>query len=326
MNRRDCLAALVALAAAPLARAQAPEKLRRIGWLSSGSPASHAGLLDGFREGLKEYGWVEGRNIALELRWAEGNLDRLPSLAAELVRLKPDLIVTAANPVHIVARKATSTIPIVMATGADPVSSGLAASFARPGGNVTGLSGFYDELPGKLLEFAAALMPRGARTTVLIDRSVPYLQGEGRKKLENMAKSFQLRAEYVEVAVPQDVWRVLAASGKARPAAFIMLSSPMLFALRDRIVREAAAVKVPVISVYDEMTDAGGLMSYAVDIRQSYRRAAYYVDRILRGAKPGDLPIEQPTRISLAFNLKTARSFGIAIPPTLLSRADRVIE
>ena len=207
-TRRYFLSVLAscALLAAPQAWAQAPEKVRRVGWLTGGSPKSHARVLEAFREGLKERGWVEGRNFTLELRWAEGKLDRLPSLAAELVQLKPDVILTAANVVHHAVKKETSTIPIVMATGADPVAAGLVASFARPGGNVTGLSGFFEATPIKMLELAAALVPRGARVSVLLDAnySTPPFRARLRDDFERMAKSAGFRVAFVEVATAED--------------------------------------------------------------------------------------------------------------------------
>jgi putative ABC transport system substrate-binding protein len=328
MNRRRLLAALFALgipAWPRVAQTQAPGRVRRIGWLTGGSPKSHARPLEAFRAGLKDYGWVEGQNIAIDLRWAEGKLERLPSLAAELVRLKPEIIVTAANVVHLAVRKETSTIPIVMATGADPVASGLAASFARPGGNVTGLTGFYEATPFKMLELAASLVPRGARVSVLIEVKAVYL-AQLRDDLVIPAKAAGLRVEIVEVATPDDFARAYAAIGKSRPAALVIMPGSMIFALGGGLVKGAEALKVPVIYPFEQMVEAGGLMSYEAPLVDSYRRAAYFVDRILRGAKPGDLPIEQPTQLSLAINLKAAKAQGIVLPREILLRADRVIE
>lgn len=326
VQRRGFLLAAGALLAAPLARAQAPGKARRIGWLTGGSPTTHAKLLDAFREGLREYGWIEGRNIALELRWAEGNLDRLPALAAELVKSKPDVIVTAAQVVHRAVKRETSTIPIVMATGADPVEAGLVASFARPGGNVTGLSGFYEATPIKMLELAAALVTRGAQVSVLVEVKSAFSRARYRGEVERAAKAVGLRPEFLEVAAVEDVSRVLTTLEKNRPAALLVLPGSMLFSLGSGLVKTAEALKVPVIYPWEEMVEAGGLMSYSISLRESYRRAAYYVDRILKGAKPGELPIEQPTRLSLVVNLKAAKALGIAIPQSILFRADRVIE
>ena len=328
MDRRRFTAliagALGALAALP--RLASGQAVRRIGWLTGGSPKSHAKLLEAFREGLKEHGWVEGRNIALELRWAEGDNARLPALAADLVRLKPDVIVTAATVVHLAVRKETSSIPIVMATGTDPVGAGLVASLARPGGNVTGLSGFFEATPIKMLELAAALVPRGARVSVLVDVNTPFSRMQYRSEVERTAQAVGIRADFAEVTTVEDVARVLAALGKSPPAALVVLPSPMFFFLAHDMAARAEALRRPVIYPFEESAEAGGLMSYAAPLADNYRRAARYVDRILKGAKPGDLPIEQPTRLALAVNLKTAKAQGIEIPRAILLRADKVIE
>ena len=325
MKRRAFLFAAGALIAARV-RAQAPAKLRRIGWLTGGSLKSHAKLLDAFRDALREHGWVEGRNIALELRWAEGDLTRLPALAEELARLKPDVILTAASPVNLAMKKATSTIPIVMATGADPVGAGVVASLARPGGNVTGLSGFYEVMPVKMVELAAAVVPQGARVALFVETTSPFARGEYRRDIERALRTFSLRADYFELGTPDEVTRALSAVGKDRPAMVLALPGSMIFALGERVVKGAAERKLPLVGPFEEWADAGALMSYAVSLVESYRRAASYVDKILRGAKPADLPIEQPTRLSLAVNLKTAKALGLRIPPAVLARADRVIE
>jgi putative ABC transport system substrate-binding protein len=325
MKRRALLFA-AAGALAPLARAQAPAKLRRVGWLTAGSPKSHAKVLEAFRDGLRQHGWIEGRNITLELRWAEGDLSRLPALAAELVQLKPEVILTAAQPVSLAMKKQTSTIPIVMATGADPVGAGLVASLARPGGNVTGLSGFYEVTPLKMLELAAAVVPPGARVALLIDAKSPFFRGEHREQVERAVKTFGFRADYLEAGSADELTRAFAAIGKDRPAIVVAPAGAMFFALGERMVKSAGDLKLPLIGPFEEWVDWGALMSYAVSLTESYRRAANYVDKILRGAKPADLPIEQPTRLSLAVNLGTAKRLGIAIPAAVLARADRVIE
>lgn len=324
MKRRAVLIASLALPLA--ARAQSSPKVRRIGWLTGGSPESHAKVLQAFRDGLREHGWVEGQNYTLELRWAEGDLSRLPALAEELVRLKPDVILTAAQPVNLAMKKQTATIPIVMATGADPVGGGVVASLARPGGNVTGLSGFYEVTPVKTLELAAAVAAPGSRVALFIDAKSPFGRGEYREEVERAVKVFGFRASYFELGTPQELERALAAVAQDRPAMLIALAGSMFFALGERIVKSAADMRLPLIGPFEEWADAGALMSYAVSLTESYRRAASYVDKILRGAKPAELPIEQPTRLSLAVNLKTAKQLGVAIPAAVLARADRVIE
>jgi putative ABC transport system substrate-binding protein len=325
-RRRLFLASAAALLTMPFARAQAPDKVRRLGWLMAGSPKSHGRVLEAFREGMRERGWVEGRNMTLELRWAEGKLERLPALAAELVRLNPEVIITAATAVHLAVKKQTSTIPIVMATGADPIAAGLVDSLARPGSNVTGLTGFFEATPVKMLELAAALVPRGARVSLLIDVNGPFFRGEHRGDAERAIEAFGFRAQYHVVGSGEEVTRAFAALDKNPPAVLVVLPGPMFFALGERMVKSASALGVPAICPFEEWVDAGTLMSYAIDTKESYRRAAGYVDKILKGAKPADLPIEQPTRLSLAVNLKTAKQLGITIPAAVLARADRVIE
>ena len=322
-QRRMLLAAWALLA---LPSAQTRERTRRIGCLFGGSPKTHERALGALRSGLAEHGWVEGRNIAVELRWAEGRMDRVPSLAAELVQSKPDVIVTAATPLIAELKKATSSIPIVMATGADPVESGLVTSLARPGGNLTGLSGFYEATPIKMLELARALLPRGSRVAALLEANTQVTRQRYRDELAITAKSLELRMELFEAASVDDIARILGALAADRPDALIVLPGPMMFAAGSDLIRRTGGSSLPVIYPFEETVDAGGLLSYAADLLDSYRRAARYVDRILRGARPGDLPIEQPTRLSLAVNLRTAKAQGIRIPQSILERADRIIE
>lgn len=323
MNSRRRLLALLLCAPLP---SFAQAKPRRVGWLTAGSPKSHARVLEAFRDGLRQHGWVEGRNVTLELRWAQGDLERLPALAEELVRLKPEVILTAARPVHLAVKKQTSTIPIVMATGADPVGAGLVQSLARPGGNVTGLSGFYEVTPVKMLELAAAVVPPGARIAILIDVKSPFGGGEHRDEVERAVKRFGFRADYLEAGSAEDLTRAFAAIGAHRPAIVVVPAGALFFALGERMVKSVRELGLPTIGPFEEWAERGALMTYAVSLPESYRRAASYVDKILRGAKPADLPIEQPTRLSLAVNLKTAKQLGITIPAAVQARADRVIE
>ncbi|HET7669010.1 MAG TPA: ABC transporter substrate-binding protein [Burkholderiales bacterium] len=326
MNRRQAIG-LLALAASQRWELHAQShNMRRVGWLTGGSPKTHARLLDAFRDGLRERGWIEGRNLAIELRWAEGKLERLPGLAADLVQLKPDVIVTAANVVHLAVRKQTSTIPIVMMTGADPVAAGLAASFSHPGGNVTGLSGLYDEIGVKLIEIASSLVGRGARVAVLVDLNTPFLKAKERVGIERSAQSLGLRAFFVEVTRPEEIGPAFVSLRKDPPAALVVLPGSMVYAMHANLVARTRELGAAGIFPFEEMVDAGGLLSYGVNLPESYRRSAYFVDRILRGAKPGELPIEQPNQLHLAVNLKAARQQGIAMPRDILLRADRVIE
>jgi putative ABC transport system substrate-binding protein len=329
LSRRSFVVASAVSLAVPVAcHAQGAGRVRRIGWLTAGSPVSHARPLAAFREGLKERGWVEGRSVVLELRWAEGDLKRLPELAAETVKAKPDVIVTAANAVTLAMREATATIPIVMATGSDPVASGLAKSMARPGGNVTGLTGFYESTPYKMLELVTGIVPRNARVALLIDRSfsIAVMRDEMRRKLEQSAAVAALRLQWLEAATIEELLQAVAGLAQDRPAALLVLPGAQVFAAGQRIVERAQALRVPVVYPFEELVDAGGLMSYAPDLPDSYRRAARYVDLILKGANPAELPIEQPTRLALAINARTAKAQGVVLPQALLTRADRILE
>ncbi len=323
-RRRQLLVAAVALVMAPSARPQ--ERPRRVGCLFGGSSGTHNHALDAFRAGLAERGWVEGRNVTIEPRFAEGRIERVPTLAAELVASRPDVILTAANPVIAEVLKATRSIPIVMATGADPVEAGLVASLSRPGGNLTGLTGFYESTPIKMLELASALVPRGAQVAAILEANTVFARERYRRELADAARTLGLRIRILEIARPDDVKRTIDALERDRPAALIVLPGPMIFAVGKDLADRAAALSVPAVYPFEEVTEAGGLMSYAPDLMESYRRAARYVDRILKGANPGDLPIEQPTRVRLAVNLRTARAQAIQVPQAILQRADRIIE
>jgi putative ABC transport system substrate-binding protein len=258
--------------------------------------------------------------------WAEGRMDRVPSLALDLVRSRPDVILTAANPIVAEVKKATQSIPIVMATGADPVEWGLVTSMARPGGNLTGLTGFYESTPLKMLELVDAFVARGAHVAVVAERNTVVSRAHHREGLARTAKALGLITEVHDVATEDDVVGVLEALAKSKPAALIVLPGPMIFARGSDMVRRVDRLSIPAVFPFEEMAEAGGLMSYASNLLDNYRRAARYVDRILRGANPGELPIEQPTRLWLAVNLRTAKVQGIRIPPSILQRADRVIE
>ena len=323
-GRRSFLVAASALLASPLARSQ--ERQRRIACLFGGSPRTHARVMEAFRQGLGELGWIEGRNVALEMHWAEGRMDRVPSLAAEIVRSKPDVILTAANPIVAELTKATRSIPIVMATGADPVESGLVASLGRPGGNLTGLAGFYESTPVKMLELAGAIVPRGANVAVMVEKNSVVSRAHHREAFANAAKSLGLVSQVHEIATLEDAVRVIEDLAQGKAAALVILPGPTIFAVGGELVRRAERLAIPAIYPFEEMADAGGLMSYASNLVDSYRRAARYVDRILRGANPGELPMEQPTQLWLAVNLRAANARGIRIPPSILQRADRVIE
>ena len=323
-RRRQYLIAASAFLVSPFALTQ--ERRRRIAGLFGGSTKTHGRALEAFRAGLAEHGWIVDRNVILEVRWAEGKMDRIPSLAADIVRSSPDVILTSANPIIAEVKKATNSIPIVMATGADPVEWGLVASLARPGGNITGLTGFYESTPVKMLELAGSLVPRGAHIATLLERNTVFSRARHRDQFAHAATTLDLRTQILEVASEDDVARGLETLAKNKPAALIVLPGPMLFANGNDLVSQAERLAIPVIYPFEDMAEAGGLISYAPDPLENWRRAARYVDRILRGASPGELPIEQPTRLALIVNLRTAKAQRIHVPQSVLQRADRIIE
>jgi ABC-type uncharacterized transport system substrate-binding protein len=308
--------------AAPLAaEAQTAEKVHRIGML--GSSASDP-LVEAFKQGLRELGYVEGRNIMVEYRSAEGRTDRLPDLATDLVRLKVDVIV-ASSQGAVAAKQATTTIPIVMPIITDPVRLGLVASLAKPGGNATGFATQNDELPGKWMELVKEALPNASRVAVLFHPT--YDGGVQLKASEAAARSLGVRLQALKVERPDDFGTAFAAVQKNRAEALIISSSPLFYTHRARLVEFAAKHRIPAIYHQSEfVVGSGGLMSYGPDFHDLFRRSATYVDKILKGAKPADLPVQQPTKFELVINLKTAKALGLTIPQTLLLRADRVIE
>jgi putative ABC transport system substrate-binding protein len=308
--------------AAPLAaEAQTAEKVYRIGML--GSSASDP-LVEAFKQGLRELGYVEGRNIMVEYRSAEGRTERLPDLAADLVRLKVDVIV-ASSQGAVAAKQATTTIPIVMPIITDPVRLGLVASLAKPGGNATGFATQNDELPGKWMELVKETLPNASRVAVLFHPT--YDGGVQLKASEAAARSLGVRLQALKVERPDDFGSAFTAVQKNRAEALIISSSPLFYTQRARLVEFVAKHRIPTIYHQSEfVVGSGGLMSYGPDFHDLFRRSATYVDKILKGAKPADLPVQQPTKFELVINLKTAKALGITIPQTLLLRADRVIE
>jgi putative ABC transport system substrate-binding protein len=298
----------------------------RIGFLAFSPPDPS---LDGaFRRGLQEHGYVEGRNIVIEYRSADGRLDQLPGRAAELVALPVDLIVAASTPAALAAKRATTTIPIVFPAAADAVGSGLVGSLARPGGNVTGSSFFGPELAGKSLEVLKEAIPGITRVAVLWQ---PGAHGERAQRdmtsaIETAARQFAIRLQFVEARDRDDLDRAFAEMARIRASALVVLTTIMFFAEHKRLVRLAAKSHLPVVYPWREPVDAGGFMAYGPSIPEMFRSAATYVDRILKGAKPADLPVGQPTKLELVINLKTAKTLGLTIPPSLLARADQIID
>jgi putative ABC transport system substrate-binding protein len=319
------LIAFVLVVTGTRAEAQQSKRVPRIGYLSVLSPSSDSMRMEAFRQGLRELGYVEGKNISVEPRYAEGKLDRLPELAGELVRLNVDVIVAGGSTAIRATQNATKSIPIVMAHGSDPVALGYVASLARPGGNITGLTHLAPELGGKRLELLKDMIPQITRVAVLTD---PATGGHGPqiKEIEPAAPALGLQLLVIPVRAPNELENAFAAMIAGRAGAFIGLQQPTLDRLRERIVDLAAKNRLPGMYPNDEYVEAGGLMAYAADIVAMFRRSATYVDRILKGARPADLPVEQPTKFELVINLKAAKQLGLTIPPQVLVRADKVIK
>jgi putative tryptophan/tyrosine transport system substrate-binding protein len=327
MKRREFILALGSAAAAwPLAaRARQPAKIPRIGLLSTFSPSETVPWHQALRQGLRDLGWVEGENINIEYRYAEGRLDRLPGLASDLVRLKVDLIFTDTTSPALVAKNATRTIPIVVASANDVVESGLAQSLARPGGNITGLDQIAPELGGKRLELLKEIVPKLSSAVVLWN---PQNKASARNwnELQDPARQLGLPLHSLEVRKADELDKAFEVAATARADALVILPEPVFVANLKRIADFAAKHHLPSIFHLKEFADAGGLMAYGPDRSDLFRRSAAYIDKILKGAKPTDLPIQLPTKFELVINLKTAKAIRLEIPPTLLALADEVIE
>ena len=332
--RRIVLAVALAFSVllAPLAAdaQQAAGKVYRIGFLSvlgAPTPSTPAGVLEAFRQGLRELGWVEGQNIVIDYRFAEGRFDRLPDLAAELVRLKVDIIVAVATQGVAAAKNATETIPIVMISGsADPVGLGFIASLARPGGNVTGLSySVGPEILGKGLELLMEIVPKVRRVAILSNPASP-VQPLFIREVKVAARSLGVQLQLLEARGPNEFDGAFAAMAKERVGALLVVADSIFILHRTRLADLAARSRLPAAYGGRENVEAGGLMSYGPSVRDLFRRAATFVDKILKGAKPADLPVEQPTKFELVINLKTAKALGLTIPPSVLIRADEVIQ
>jgi len=311
-----------------VATAQQPKKVSRIGYLSSNDPATESTRSEAIRRALRALGHIEGQNIAIEYRYAEGKIDRFSELAAEVVRLKVDIIVVAGGTDYIQAAKnATKTIPIVMVgTGSDPVEAGLIESLARPGGNVTGLTNLTGDLGSKRLELLKEAVPKLARVAVLYNPASPGSVVEVKELLPVAARALRVTLQLWEVRGTDNFERVFAAMGKQRPDGLHVTSGPRMTANGKRIADFALKSRLPSVYQSREYVDAGGLMSYGADLADSYRLIGVYVDKILKGAKPADLPVERPTKFELVINLKTAKEIGLTIPPNVLARASRLIK
>ena len=326
-NRRTFLWATAgSLLAAPLtAEAQQAGKVYRIGFISPASSSPMAARDEAFRQGLRALGYILGQNITIEYRWADGKNERLTGFAAELVNLKLDIIVTHGGEATRAVQQVTTTIPIVIAAADDPLASGLVASLARPGGNITGLSILTPDLTGKRLELLKALLPGLTRVAVLWNPGNPISEPELRKA-EAAAAPLGLQLQSLGLRDPREFASAFSSMKRERADALFLLSDAMFFGRRKEIADLAASNRLPLVAHLREFADAGGLMTYGPNVLELHRRAATYVDKILKGAKPGDLPVEQPTKFDLVINLKTAKALGLTVPPSLLQRADQVIE
>jgi putative ABC transport system substrate-binding protein len=308
-----------------VATAQQPKKIPRIGFLAATSPSVESTRIEGFRQGLRDLGYTEGKNIVIEWRWAEGKFDRLPDLAAELVRLDVDVIVTGGSTSSGAAKQVTTTIPIVMAQVNDPVGSGFVASLARPGGNMTGLSTLAPEISGKQLELLKEIVPKLSRVAVLGTSTAPG-NAQALKETEHAARAFKVQLQYLDILGPKDIGTAFRQASEGHADAVLVLGAPVFISQRKQIADLAIKNRLPAMYVAPEHVEDGGLMSYGVSVVDLYRRAATYVDKILKGRKPADLPVEQPTKFELTINLKAAKQIGLTIPQSVLYRADKVIK
>jgi putative tryptophan/tyrosine transport system substrate-binding protein len=320
------LVAVVLLALGVTAEAQQPKKIPRIAYLTAAPLPALTNRLDAFRQGLRELGYVEGKDILIEWRSADGKVDNLPALAAELVQLKVDIIITGGGAVTRPVKEATSTIPIVMAQDTDPVGNGFVASLARPGGNITGLSTFAPELSAKRLELIKEIIPKISRVAVFQTPTDPG-NTQAREEMELAAGALVVKLHYLDVHGTKDFEPTFRTAINARANAGLMnVSGPISVSNRNEIAQLAAKYRLPMIYTLRDFVEVGGLVSYGVSFPGLYHRAATYVDKILKGTKPADLPVEQPTRFEFVVNLKAARQLGLTIPPNVLARADRVIK
>jgi putative ABC transport system substrate-binding protein len=326
MNKKILFSLLVILTQVSIGvtDAQQPVKVPRVGLLLQGTSASLMTRLEGFQQGLREQGYVEGKNIALEQRFDEDDEERLSALAAELVRLRVDVIVAAATPAVKAAKQATATIPIIIVHSADPVGLGLVASLARPGGNVTGLSSSSPDYSGKQLELLKEAVPKLSRIAILWNAANPGTAIAFRE-IQDAARVMKLPVQSLEVRRTEDLAPAFKAVTGQRAMGLVALLDPLVVSQRARIVELAAERRLPAMYPTREFVEAGGLMAYGADLADSYRRAAIFADKILKGAKPADLPVEQPTKFTFAVNLKTAKALGLTIPQSVLFRADKVI-
>jgi putative ABC transport system substrate-binding protein len=327
MRRRKFVALLGGVAAGwPFAaRAQHGGKIPRVGFMGNSTAALEANLIGPFREGLREHGYEEGRNVEIVFRWAEGRYERFPALIAELIAANVDVIVTAGTPAALAVKTATSTVPVVLAAVGDPVGTGIVPNLARPGGNITGLSAIAPDLEGKRLELLREVVPHLAHVAFFLNPATEFHTASMRQALA-AAKALNIKLKPSEVRKSEDLDAAFASTVKEKPDGLLILADRIYVHNRQRIMDFATEHRLPSVSAYRELVEAGGLTSYGPSYEEMHRRAADYVDRILKGARPGDLPVEQPTKFTLIVNLKAAKALGLEVPPTLVARADEVIE
>jgi len=320
-----CLLAIILRATLCLAEAQQPGKVPRIGFLGNSTAALEENLIGPFREGLRDLGYVEGKNIVIEWRWAEGKYERFPDLIAELIALKVDVVVTAGTPATQAYQKARTSIPLVMVAVGDPVGTGIVASLNRPGGNITGLTSISPELEGKRIELLREVIPKLSHIAVLWNPKNAYHAIEN-KQVEAAAAALRMKVLYLGVEIQEQIGNAFSQILKERPGALLVLADRVFLHNRARIMDFAAKHRLPGVYAYLELVEAGGLMSYGPNYADMHRRAATYVDKILKGTKPADLPVEAPIKFELVINLKAAKQIGVTVPPSVLYRADRVIK
>ena len=327
MRAKILVYALLALILATihLAEAQQPPKVSRIGYLGLSFPSANAARIEALQQGLRDLGYIEGKNIVFEWRWAEGKADRIPDLAAELVKLKVDIIVTGGSTATRAAKIATVTIPIVMSQDSDPVGSGFVASLAKPGGNITGLSSYAAELSGKRLELLKEVLPRLSRVAVLGNSTVPQ-NARALKDTELAADALGMKLQYLDVLGPKDIETAFRAASNGRAEGLLALNSFVVSVHEKQIIDLTLKNRLPAVYGQPEFMEIGGLVYYGASYTDLFRRAAAYVDKILKGTKPADLPVEQPKKFDFIINLKAAKQIDLTIPPNVLVRADKVIK
>jgi putative ABC transport system substrate-binding protein len=326
MRRREFLTIFCVGAMWPLAsHAQRPEKVHRIGFLGNSTAVLETNLIAPFRDGLRALGYDEGRNVEIVFRWAEGKYDRFPALVDELVADKVDVLVTAGTPATQAVKRATAVVPLVMIAVGDPVGTGIVSSLARPDGNITGLSSIAPDLEGKRLELLREIVPQLSRVTYFLNPTNAFHTVSVHQAIA-AAQTLNISLQPLEVRKSEDLDPAFATITKEKPDALLILADRVFLHNRQSLMDFATQQKLPSVNAYRELVEAGGLMSYGPSYEDMHRRAAIYVDKILKGAKPGDLPIEQPTKFNLLVNLKAAKALGVVVPPTLLARADEVLE